>query len=261
MTSRSDLSFSNQKINGFKTKIIGKNISHFKTIDSTNLYAKKLVKEGNTNGTVVIADTQMKGRGRKERHWYSPPGGLWFSVILYPNIHLEQAMLITMTAAISTAEAIKKVTELKPEIKWPNDILIKGKKLCGILTELESEKDFIKYAVIGIGINVNNEINEELQDIAISIKELKGIQISQMNLFEEIIKKFDYYYQQLIVKKYENIRKKWFSFSKIIGKKVEVQQDGNIISGEVYDIDKNGHLILLTIRGEVCITSGDLKYL
>jgi BirA family biotin operon repressor/biotin-[acetyl-CoA-carboxylase] ligase len=261
MTSRSDLSFSNQKINGFKTTIIGKNIFHFKTIDSTNLYAKKLVKEGNPDGTVVIADTQKKGRGRKQRHWYSPPGGLWFSVILYPNIHTEQAMLITMTAAISTAQAIKKVTELDPEIKWPNDILIKGKKLCGILTELESEKDLIKFSVIGIGINVNNEINKELQDIAISIKELKGIKISNMNLFKEIMQKFDYYYKQLTEKKYKNIRKIWFSFSKIIGKKVEVQQDGNIIIGEVCDIDKNGHLILRQAKEEVRITSGDLKYL
>ena len=261
MTSRSDLSFLNQKIIGFKTKIIGKNIYHFKTIDSTNLYAKKLVKKDTPDGTVVIADMQKKGRGRKERYWFSPPGGLWFSVILYPNIHPEQAMLLTMTAAVSTAQAIKKITNLDPEIKWPNDLLIKGKKLCGILTELEAEKDLIKYAVIGIGINVNNKINAELQDIAISIKEVKGINISNKILLNEIILKFDYYYQQFIIKKYENIRKIWLSLSKIIGKTVEVHQDENIILGKVNEIDKNGHLIINTSKGEVHISCGDLKYL
>ncbi len=261
MTSRSDFSFSNQFIKELNTKIIGKNIYHFKTIDSTNLYAKKLVKKGTPEGTVVIADTQLKGRGRKERSWSSPPGGLWFSVILYPDVHPEQAMLITMTAAVSIAQAVKKVTYLDPEIKWPNDIIIKNKKLCGILTELESEMDLIKYAVIGIGINVNNKINADLHDIAISIKEAKGVSISCINLFHEILKKFDYHYQQFITKKYENIRKIWFYFSKIIGKKIEVQDNSNVISGNVNDIDENGHLILNTIKGKVRISSGDIKYL
>jgi len=261
MTSRYDFSFSNKVIKAINTKIIGKNIYHFRTIDSTNLYAKTLVKKGIPEGTVVIADTQMKGRGRKERIWDSPPGGLWFSVILYPNIHPDQAMLITMTAAVSIAEAVKKVTDLNPEIKWPNDIIIKGKKLCGILTELESEMNLIKYVVIGIGINVNNKINADLLKIAISINELKGIDISCTDLFHEILKKFDYYYQQFISKKYGDIRKIWFSFSKIIGKKVKIQEDGNILSGKVYDIDENGYLILYTSKGKVRITNGDIKYL
>ncbi len=261
MISRSDIAYTNEVIQGLNTEIIGKNIYHFKTLDSTNLYSKKFIKKGIQEGAVVIADTQTCGRGRKKRSWSSPLGGLWFSVILYPNIHPKQGMFLTMIASVSVAQAIKKCIGINPTIKWPNDIIIKEKKLCGILTELESEKDKIKNAIVGIGINVNNKIDRDLKDVAISLKQVKGIDISLINLLSKILKKFDYYYQQFLTKKYDNIRKTWFSFSEIIGKKVEVYDNNKIINGIVSDVDENGCLILDTPKGKVQIFSGDVKYL
>jgi BirA family biotin operon repressor/biotin-[acetyl-CoA-carboxylase] ligase len=247
-----------QKLN---TELIGKKIIHFKKIDSTNQYALNLIKQNVTEGTVVISDIQTKGRGRKKRFWDSPLGGLWFSIILYPRIQTEKAMLITMTASISISQAIKKITGLDTEIKWPNDILLNGKKLCGVLTELESEKNSIKYAVIGIGINVNNKISEKLKDIAISIKNVKGVDISYTDLFKEILKRCDYNYKILKTENYDNIRKIWISLTKIIDKKVEINQENRIIYGKVCDIDENGHLIIQTPEKKVRINVGDINFL
>ena len=145
------------------TEVIGKKIVYFEKIDSTNIYAKKLAKEGVSEGCVVVAGIQEKGRGRKDRIWSSPEGGLWFSVILYPRIPPQNAMIITMAASVSVVEAIIKHTNLKPVIKWPNDVLVRGKKICGILTELDAEMDWINYVVIGIGININNSFSKEFK--------------------------------------------------------------------------------------------------
>lgn len=261
MTILYDFSLSNKNNQGLNIKIIGRKIYHFKNIDSTNLYAKKLVKKRIQEGTVVIADTQISGRGRKKRIWSSPHGGLWFSIILYPNIHSENGMIITMIASVSVAQAVKEITGLKSIIKWPNDVQIKRKKLCGILTEFESELNIIKNAVVGIGINVNNKIDENIKDIAISLKKVKGSEISCEKLLFSILRNFDYNYQQFLTKKYENIRKIWFSFSKIIGKKVEVNENKKTTIGIISDVDESGCLILDTSNGMVRILSGDLRYL
>jgi BirA family biotin operon repressor/biotin-[acetyl-CoA-carboxylase] ligase len=121
------------------TKIIGKKVYSFNKIQSTNLYAKKLINGNIEEGTIVISEVQTVGRGRKNRTWISPSGGLWFSVILYPDVAPRCGMVITMTASISVSKAIKDITGLNTEIKWPNDILLKNKKVCGILTELDSD--------------------------------------------------------------------------------------------------------------------------
>ena len=152
------------------TKIIGKKILHFKTIDSTNHFARTLIKEEIDEGSIVVADIQTSGRGRNNRLWSSPIGGLWFSVILYPDISSKKGMTVTMAASVSVADAIKKSFGLNTEIKWPNDILINGKKVCGILTEIETKNDRIFYSIVGIGINVNNDLDSELENIATSLK-------------------------------------------------------------------------------------------
>jgi BirA family biotin operon repressor/biotin-[acetyl-CoA-carboxylase] ligase len=261
MLSGYNSSISNNELSTLNNKTIGKKILHFKILDSTNQYALDMIKEDISEGTVILSDVQTKGKGRKKRFWYSPKGGLWFSVILYPKIHTDKSMLITMTASVSISEAIKQVTRLDTEIKWPNDILLHKKKLCGILTELESDKDYIKYAIIGIGINVNNKINVELKETAISIKDAKGIEIPLMDLFYEILKRFDNNYNYLKTKKFEKIRNSWFSLSNIVGQRVEIKQEDKIIHGEVCDIDENGHLIVQTINGKERFNVGDIKYL
>jgi BirA family biotin operon repressor/biotin-[acetyl-CoA-carboxylase] ligase len=247
--------------NKLKTKIIGKKIFSFHNIQSTNLYAKQLINENIEDGTIVISEVQTEGRGRKNRSWISTSGGLWFSVILYPDISPKSGMVITMTASISISQAIKEITGLKTEIKWPNDILLKKMKVCGILTELDSDLNKINYVIVGIGINVNNLIEEKLRKIAISLKQEIGSDISRLDLLKSILENFDINYNKLKNKDFDYIKKYWLSFSKIIGKKVKIIEEKTVNEGIVKEIDKNGYLILETNSGQKRILNGDVIYL
>lgn len=261
LISRPDKPFPEEISRNLNTKIIGKKVHYFEEISSTNIVAKQFVNEGASEGTIVIADIQTKGRGRKNRTWSSPMGGLWFSVILYPKIPPERAMLVTMTASISVAKAIDDQTKIKPTIKWPNDLLIDGKKVCGILTELDAEIDKINYSIVGIGLNANNDIDRELRDIAISIKQKIGHEISKVNLLKDILKNLDVYYNKLISGDIDFIRNIWFSYSNIIGRKIKIIGEKEIISGTVVEIDDSGCLIVETKKGKQRIVSGDITYL
>ena len=261
LVSRPDILIPEEIKIGLDSKIIGREIHYFKKINSTNLYAKKLASEGAQEGTVVVADIQLSGRGRKDRTWSSPFGGLWFSIVLYPQLPPERGMLVTMTVSVAVAQAIKEITGLNPNIKWPNDIMLSKKKVCGVLTELDAEMDNINYSIIGIGINVNNEIEENLQDIAISLNSIIGTQISRVKFLQSIFKHLDENYVKLISKNYRSIRELWFSFANIIGKKIQVEGEKEDISGVVIDVDQSGCLILDTDKGQVRIVSGDITFL
>jgi BirA family biotin operon repressor/biotin-[acetyl-CoA-carboxylase] ligase len=242
------------------TKIIGKKIFHFKTIDSTNQYARILLKENIDDGSVVIADTQTGGRGRKNRKWSSPIGGLWFSVILYPHVSSKKGMTVTMAASISVADAINKLYGLNTEIKWPNDILINGKKVCGILTEIETKNDEISNSIVGIGINVNNYLDSELINFATSLKIEIGHGLSTVNFFRDILKNFDMYYEKIKSGDYLFIKNQWCYYANIIGRKIEVLDDDKNIKGLVIDIDDDGSLILKKGKEKIRIVCGDIKY-
>jgi len=261
LVSRPDIPFPEEIKTGFNPKIIGREIHYFKEINSTNLCAKKLANESTKEGTVVIADIQLSGRGRKDRTWSSPLGGLWFSIVLYPKLPPERGMLVTMTASVAVAQAIKEITGLNPNIKWPNDVILYKKKVCGVLTEMEAEMDRINYSIIGIGINVNNEIEEGLHDIAISLKSIVGNHISRVKLLKSMLKHLDENYVKLVAKDYKTIRELWFSFADIIGKKIQVNDEKEDISGVVIDVDESGCLILETDKGQVRIVSGDMSFL
>jgi len=243
------------------SKIIGKKVFHFNKIQSTNLYAKKLVNENIDEGTIVIADVQTKGRGRKNRSWVSPYGGLWFSVILYPDIIPKRGMAITMAASISVSQAIKDITGLKTKIKWPNDVLLNDKKVCGILTELNADIKKIKNAIVGIGINVNNKVDEELKEIATSLKQEFGSEVTSLRLLGLTLENFDNNYEKLKINDFEYIKKIWLSYSNIIGKKVKITEENTMIVGVVKDIDDNGYLILKTDNGIKNVLNGDIIYL
>jgi len=252
---------SDEKTNNLKTKIIGKKIFYFDKIQSTNLYAKQLIDQNIENGTIVISDVQTGGRGRKNRTWISTSGGLWFSVVLYPEIDPRRGIVLTMAASISVSKAIKDITGLKTEIKWPNDILLKNKKVCGILTELVADLNKINYAIIGIGINVNNKIKKQLNEIAISLKQVVSSDVSRDKLFKSIIKNFDMNYYRLKNNDFEYIKKTWLSYSKIIGKKVKITDEKYVIGGIIKDIDEDGYLILKTGSGKKRVLNGDISYL
>ena len=244
-----------------ETDIIGKKIYHFDNIDSTNIFSKKLIKKDAIQGTVVVSDIQMKGRGRKDRNWFSPKGGLWFSIILYPKLSVNKSILVTMIASISVSQSIIKLTNTKPVIKWPNDILINKKKVCGILTETEVKKGKIEYMIVGIGLNVNNKLNDELSKSATSLIEEINKDISIQDLLKDILVNFDNNYKLLNKKDFLQIRKLWLNFSNIIGRKVKIKEEESEIIGNVIDFSEDGSLIIESENKRKKIIFGDLEYI
>ncbi|NLK01318.1 MAG: biotin--[acetyl-CoA-carboxylase] ligase, partial [Clostridia bacterium] len=150
-----DILFPQEISPGLDTKRLGKSLRHFHVLDSTNEYARVLAEEGAKEGTVVIAEQQKKGRGRMDRPWFSPRGGIWFSVIFRPPFRPHRAPGITLVSTAAVTNALSIITGLEPLIKWPNDIYIEGRKVGGILTEMRAEMDRIHYIIQGIGINAN----------------------------------------------------------------------------------------------------------
>ncbi len=261
LISRPDIPISEEVLFNLNTDIIGKKIYYFKSIPSTNLFAKELINKNAMEGTIVVSDIQTKGRGRKDRIWFSPEGGLWFSIILYPNIPIQYAMFVTMAMSVSLVQAINKLTGLSPVIKWPNDLLLEGKKICGILTELDAEMDRINYSIVGVGINVNNSLKNELSDKAISICNVYNNKISRVKLLRLILYYFDINYLKIISNEYKYIRDLWFSNTNIIGKNVRLKGENTQVEGVVVNIDDNGYLILKTANKNIRVVSGDLEFI
>ncbi|RLF40841.1 MAG: biotin--[acetyl-CoA-carboxylase] ligase, partial [Thermoplasmata archaeon] len=244
-----------------KTNIIGRGYYYYPILDSTNTHAKTFVEKKSLEGTIIVAEEQKHGRGRKSRNWFSPPNGLWFSIILYPRIPPDYSMIITMAFSVAIAEAIEELLEIKPRIKWPNDLLINNKKVCGILTEIDAELDEIHHLIVGVGLNVNNDLDDSIRDIATSLKLEYGKPISRILLFQRIIEKLDYYYQRVIDKDYDLIREKWFQYSNILGKDIKVSMEDKTIYGRVVDVDTKGRLHLITEGGKIEVIAGDIEYI
>jgi BirA family biotin operon repressor/biotin-[acetyl-CoA-carboxylase] ligase len=260
LVSKPDILIPEEIIEGLDTKIVGKKILHFDTIPSTNNYAKQIINKV-PEGTVIIADVQTSGRGRKQRGWYSPKGGLWFSVVLFPKIIPQKGMIITMVSSLAVAQGIKEITGIDTVIKWPNDLLIEGRKVCGILTDIDATMDKINYSVVGIGININNKLNKDIAKTAITLKQKQGTLISRVKLLISILRYLDNNYHRLIVGDYNFIKNTWLKHSDIIGRKIRVQDDNKTTTGIVADIDDNGCILLESDIKNIRIFSGDVTYL
>ena len=183
------------------TKWMGQTLYFHEIVDSTNLEAKSLGDAGALDGTVVIADCQKQGRGRLGRVWTSPAGcGLWMSAVLRPSFPPFQASMVTLVAAMAVMEAIEEVTGVQAQIKWPNDLVVQGKKICGILTEMSMEGSKIRYIVPGIGINVNNlDFPEELCGKATSLALVTGKITNRAQLAGAVCRSFEKYYADFLV--------------------------------------------------------------
>lgn len=182
------------------TEFIGKNILYYDEITSTNDVIKDAYEKGYPEGTIAITEVQTSGRGRMGRKWESKKGdGLWFSILLKPDIDPRKAPMLTLIAGLCVCKAARRVTGLDVSIKWPNDVMLNDKKICGILTEMSSEIQKINYVVVGIGINVNTEeFPEELSDIATSLKIECNHSIQRKILLNEVLKDFEKYYLQYV---------------------------------------------------------------
>ena len=241
------------------TKVIGAKIYTYESVPSTMDIAFDLAVKGAAEGVVVCAEAQTKGRGRLGRHWYSPKdSGLYFSFILRPPILPAQAPKLTLLAAVSTCLAIRNMAGLPVLIKWPNDILIKEKKLGGILTELNAETDRIKFVVVGIGINVNTA-KHNLPAHAVSLKEALGKSVSRVDLLKEILRQLDKDYLLFKKEGFHPIVEQWRQFSATLGCRVKVLCQKEHIEGEAVDVDTDGGLLIRKDSGFVeKIMSGDV---
>lgn len=233
---------------GLTTHFMGRNIHYEETVESTQKIAHRMASEDAPEGTVIIAEEQLSGRGRMARKWHSPKySGIWMSMILRPNIPLSNAPQLTLLAAVSIVQAIEEMTDLVPDIKWPNDVLISGKKVTGILTELQAEADRIHSIIIGIGINVNQKLEDfpaEIQDIATSLFIEKKDTVSRAELIRTILKNFENLYTMYLEQGFLPIKLLWEGYASSIGKYIKARTLTNTIEGIALGITDDGVLKL-----------------
>jgi BirA family biotin operon repressor/biotin-[acetyl-CoA-carboxylase] ligase len=248
-----------------KTKWMGKTIHYFQTLDSTNSKAYQLALSGAQEGEVVISESQKMGRGRLGRQWFSPAFvNLYLSAILRPKIPPHQASLITLMAAVATADAIQKYSGLLPQIKWPNDILLGDRKIAGLLNEIHSEMDRIHFVILGIGVNLNMDekiFSKEIRDVATSLKNEMGKAVSRKDFLQSLLVKLEGWYEIFLKEGGLPILEAWRERAKIGGRHVKITFFGETLSGIAVDVDSDGALILETEDGErKRVVAGDVEY-
>jgi len=265
LISRPDLLIPQEVQRVLFTKYIGKEIYYFPELKSTNIMAKEkaLHKAERINeGTLIIAERQSAGKGRLGREWFSPAGGIWLSIILYPQLPPSYIPRITLMTAVAVVKAIKICTQIESQIKWPNDILINEKKVCGILTEMSAELDIINWVVVGIGINVNidhREFPEDIQENTISLKEVSDKEILRVRMVQIFLQEFERYYESLKRREFSSILKEWKLYSHTLGRKIRVDMGERIVTGEAVNINEEGALIFKKEDGELIkIISGTI---
>lgn len=246
------------KLEGVKT--FASDISFNETVDSTNNVAKKMAEDGAAHGTLVVAEQQTGGKGRRGRHWVSPSGtGIWMTYILRPDITPDRASMLTLVAAMATAEGIQKhISRVGSDavcaIKWPNDIVLNSKKIVGILTEMSAEPDCVNYVVTGIGINVNmTEFEEDIKENATSILKETDCRMRRSEIIGTITKKFEEYYETFI--KTADLSALADSYNSILinkGRQVRISASGGEEeTGTAVGIDDRGGLLITRDDGTV----------
>ncbi|MDF2877125.1 MAG: biotin/acetyl-CoA-carboxylase ligase [Clostridia bacterium] len=245
-----------------QTKVLGKDIRYYEQINSTNDMAKTLARENAAEGTVVIADRQIAGKGRLGKNWDSPgKTGIWMSMILKPDILPMQASQLTLLAGLSVCEGISRVTGLECRIKWPNDVVINGKKVCGILTEMNAELDGVNYIVVGIGINVNTKDFPEGLSHATSLSQEGGKQYMRRYIIKGVLEAFEKDY--MIYKTQRNIGhflQRYKDYCITLNSDVKIITHQEEYTAYAKDIAKDGSLVIINAEGqEETIFSGEVS--
>ncbi|MFA5355890.1 MAG: biotin--[acetyl-CoA-carboxylase] ligase [Candidatus Omnitrophota bacterium] len=256
-----DRLFPSEVSSRLNTGIIGKKIYYFDALSSTMDSALKLALGGAPEGSIILAESQAKGRGRLGREWSSPKyKGIYMSLILRPNIPPNRTPLLTLMAAVGVCEAIKEKTALSCRIKWPNDILIHHKKLGGILTELNAETDMSRFVVVGVGLNVNND-KKNLPAGATSLKEQAAEDISRVELLQEILRRIEDNYLIFQKKGSRPIIEKWREWNLSLGRRIKVAFSNEHIEGHAVDIDEDGGLLVRNDSGLIHkVMAGDVTH-
>lgn len=247
-----------------ETTAYGRRVKYFKTCLTTQTIAHKEAQSGAADGTLIISEEQTAGKGRLARPWVSSSGrGIWMSLIIRPELAPQQAPQLTLVAAVAIVRAIEEVADIQPVIKWPNDILLNGKKITGILTELQADPDRVKAIILGIGVNANQQLEdfpEELHSIATSLLMETGKKVDRAKLVAKIMQYVEQYTALYVEKGFAPIKLLWESYATITGKRIRANMVKESVDGVALGISEDGRLELQlddgTIRG---IYSADIE--
>lgn len=239
---------------GLGTRCIGQRVEYLAETDSTNVRALELAEQGAVEGTVVLTDSQSAGRGRLGRRWASPAGvNLYTSIILRPRLLPTQAAQLTFLSAVAVARAIETVTEVKVNVKWPNDILLEGRKVAGLLNELSAEMEGIHHVVLGIGVNLNmteDQFPDDLRYPATSLLLHTGNTVCRLAFAQELYRQLDELYHLFNTRGFVPIRLAWEALFDLVGRTVRVDCSGQIFTGVVAGLAEDGALLLDLPGGE-----------
>jgi len=245
-----------------RTKTLGRAMLYFRELTSTNDIAKELALRGFREGTAIVAETQTTGKGRFKRQWKSPERGLWFSIILKPKVQPKHAPKLTLLASVAVAKTVNELYGLETEIKWPNDVLVNKKKVCGILTESQIKGETLDFAVLGIGVNADFDVEAlptPLRETATTLREELGKEIERETLLRELLGEIESYYEVFQKAEFDSILKDWRRLAGFLGRYVKIENEAEAIEGWAIDVDNDGALIV-RLRDKTLrrVTSGDL---
>jgi len=243
-----------------RSATFGNDIITLGCVDSTQDYGRKMANMDAPEGAVVVALEQKQGKGRMRRTWSSPRGGLWFTLLLRPSISMRELYKLSLLFGVSVARALESYG-LKPYLKWPNDVLVNGKKICGILLEISGEPDRVEYVLVGIGLNVNfssRNLPDNIRSSSTSIYDALNRQVDRADLLCRILEDSEHLYLSAAKKGFQKVINAWRSMSCTIGQTVTVQSFRTSISGRAVDIDEDGSLIIETKKGLKRVYSGDV---
>ena len=250
-------------ISRLHSRWMGRNCIFLETVDSTNNYLKRAAEDGAVNGTLAVAEEQTGGKGRRGRSWETPKGtNIAMTILLRPEIRPEHASRLTLLMAMAVVRGIQKETGLQAGIKWPNDVVVDGHKVCGILTEMNTEVDYINYVVIGTGINVNQtEFPEEIREIAGSLKLSAGHSVARAGLIASIMEELEDLYEVFLKTEDLSALKDEYNRNCVTcGHEIRVLEPGHEYTGTTDGINDLGELVVKKADGEtVCVYAGEVS--
>jgi BirA family transcriptional regulator, biotin operon repressor / biotin---[acetyl-CoA-carboxylase] ligase len=229
------------------TKRFGRSVFFSRKVKSTSDWAKKLAKMGAEEGTVTVAETQTAGRGRLGREWASPRGGLWFSIVLQPKLKASEAAKLVFVASLAVAEVLHKKFGLRTETKWPNDVQVNGKKICGILAEMNTKGQRVNSIILGIGVNANfadDVLPESVKAHATSIEKELGKKIRLESLLKELLEKMETIYDAYLERGFAPLLEQWKKYAEFLGRIVVIADQEETLNGLALDVDLEGALML-----------------
>lgn len=268
LTSNSDALLPWEITRGLKTKVIGQQAYYFDSINSTQIQALKMATDPKNNGAIIVSEKQTDGKGRDGRKWISPKGGIWFSVILHPKFDISMTTLFPIGAALALAIALEKTLKISPELKWPNDVTIKGKKLAGLLVDASFESNRIENLVLGIGINFDvdaKQIEKKLKDTpnfygVASLSDQKK-KVKTVELVQSFLVELEKIFQMLNSRENKKIISEWTKRSSTIGMNIEIDTLDGKVKGKAIKIDDDGALIVSKGNNTERIVAGDVNHL